>query len=71
MNAKRCKWTIRALLIVSLGGLSACATPGDFCAVVRGEIVFEAETAATVVRTDRPSAEQIAAQNAYWLDNCR
>lgn len=70
MNATRRKWMTTTSLLVSLGVLSACAKPGDFCEVVRGEIVFEAETAQAVVRTDRPTAEQIAAQNAYWRDNC-
>jgi hypothetical protein len=60
----------KLLLIGSLIGVSACV-PGDFCEVVRGPLAFEAATAAEVVRTDRPTAEAIDAQNAYWRQNCR
>ncbi len=58
-------------LIGSLVALSACVPAGDFCEVVRGELVFAPETAQAVVRTDRPVAEAIDAQNAYWRGNCR
>ena len=60
--------TIPLLLIASLAG-SACVPAGDFCDVVGGPLEFESETAQAIVRTDRPAAEQIDAQNAYWHAN--
>ena len=61
-----------SLLTISLVAISACATPvpGDFCDVVPGELTFESDTAAQVVQTDRATAEQISAQNAYGRENC-
>lgn len=44
--------------------------PGDFCAVVTAPLDFTAETAAQVVRTDRPTAERIAVQNQYGEGHC-
>ena len=71
MNVKRCSLTTLALLTGSLA-LSACAPTGGglFCDVVGGPLEFEAETAQAIVRTDRPAAEQIDAQNAYGRANC-
>jgi len=60
------------LLTISLVAISACAAsaPGDFCDVVPGELTFERDTAAQVVQTDRATAEQISAQNAYGRERC-
>jgi len=69
MNAKLCKWTTPVWLTALLA-VSACVAPGDFCTVVRGPIEFAPETAEVVVRTDRPAAEAIAAQNEYWRGVC-
>ena len=67
----RNRWTIRAWLIASLAVISACApAAGDFCDVVPGPLEFEAQTAEQIVLTDRASAEQIAAQNAYGTRHC-
>lgn len=60
--------TILLLLTVSLA--SSCVTAGDFCDVATGPLEFESETAAQIVRTDRPAAERIDAQNAYGRANC-
>lgn len=59
-------------LTASLVAISACApsAPGNFCDVVPGPIGFEAETAEQIVRTDRPAAEQIDAQNTYGREQC-
>jgi hypothetical protein len=71
MSAKLRNWTTRALLIGSLASVSACGmTAGNFCEVVPGPIEFAAETSAQIVRTDRPAAVQIAAQNAYGGRHC-
>lgn len=70
MRTKHLRLMILALLTASVAAISACV-PGDFCVVVRSPIEFAPPTAAEVVRTDRPEAEQIAAQNAYWSDRCR
>lgn len=52
--------------------LAGCAAPsGDFCDVVRSPIEFQAETAAQIVATDRPSAEAIRALNVYGAKACR
>lgn len=50
--------------------LSACAVPGDFCDVVKGPLVFERETALSMVKTDRPDVESIKVQNDYGRKNC-
>jgi hypothetical protein len=68
MNTKRLSWTIPLWLTASLA--ASCVPAGSFCDVVRGPIAFEAATAAEVVRTDRPTAEAIEAQNAYWRARC-
>ena len=59
----------RALLI-GLLAVSACVPVGNFCDVVRGPLEFAPTTAAEIVRTDRPTAEAIDAQNQYWRGNC-
>lgn len=69
MNAKHRRWTTLASLTASLA-TGSCLSPGAFCDVVRGPLEFEAVTAQEIVRTDRSTAEDIAAQNAYWRNNC-
>jgi len=59
-----------ALLTLSLGTISGCVVPGAFCDVVGGPLEFAPETASQIVATDRPSAQAIAAQNAYGRANC-
>lgn len=71
MNAMLRKRLTPILLLGCLGGLSACTPTGDFCTVVRAPIEFAPETAQMVVRTDRPEAERLDAQNAYGRANCR
>ncbi|MCV2870618.1 hypothetical protein OEW28_18555 [Defluviimonas sp. WL0002] len=44
--------------------------PGSFCDVVTGPITFAPETAAQIVRTDRPAAVRIDVQNAYGRGHC-
>jgi len=56
--------------LIALLAVGSCVAPGSFCAVVRGPLEFEAATAAQIVETDRPTAEAIDAQNAYWRGNC-
>lgn len=70
MNAMLRKRLTPILLIGCLGGLSACVPSGSFCTVVRAPIVFAPSTAEMVVRTDRPAAEALDAQNAYGRANC-
>ena len=59
-------------LLIGLASLSACSesVTGDFCQVVRGPIVFERETAAQIVKTDRAAAEAIQVQNSYGKSRC-
>lgn len=66
---KRCRWMTTASLTASLA-VGSCLAAGDFCEVVRGPIEFEAETAQMVVRTDRPAAEVLDAQNSYGREFC-
>lgn len=58
------------LTALAVAGCNA-APPGDFCAVVKAPLDFDPITAAAVVRTDRPTAERIDAQNSYWRAHCR
>lgn len=71
MNRKRLPFRTPAWLMLSAVVVSGCVgNTGSFCTVVRAPIEFAPETSAEVVRTDRPAAEQIAAQNQFWRDNC-
>lgn len=71
MNMKRHRWMMSLSLIVSAAILSGCVGGGgDFCVVVRAPLEIAPETASALVRTDRPVAESIAAQNAHWRENC-
>lgn len=71
MNATLRSFRMPIWLIGFLVVLSGCAPSGDFCSVVRAPIAFAPETAQMVVRTNRPEAEALDAQNAYWRGNCR
>lgn len=59
------------LLTAFLGSTSCTMTAGDFCDVVRGPLDFDSATARQIVATDRPAAEAIDVQNAYWRQHCR
>lgn len=50
--------------------LSLCASPGDFCDVVSGPILFPADVAKVVVAEARGEAEQIHVQNGYGATAC-
>lgn len=69
MSVKHRNWTIPASLTACLA-VTSCLGSGDFCDVVRGPLMFDPATAQAVVATDRATAEQIDAQNAYWRGNC-
>lgn len=60
----------RLSLIASLVVGSCSFQVGDFCDVVEGPLEFERGTAASIVRTDRRTAERIDAQNSYGRDHC-
>lgn len=49
--------------------LANCA-PGDFCDVVKAPLLFDPETSAAIVRTDRADAERIKVQNDYGTRHC-
>lgn len=64
-------WTIRLSLIASVVAISGCVTSVDTaCDVIRQEIRVNPEIAQVLVRTDRASAEQIAAINQFYVQNC-
>lgn len=54
MSVKPCRWTTRASLTALLA-VGSCLGAGDFC---------------EVVRTDRPAAEALDAQNSYGREFC-
>jgi len=58
------------ILLAILASLSACTTPGDFCDVVTGRLVFDPATARVMVATDRPDVEKIKVQNDYGSSHC-
>lgn len=60
---------ILGLLTASLA--AGCEKAGDFCDVVSGPYVFEASTAAAMVRTDRAEVVRLDAQNTYHGRHCR
>lgn len=62
---------IRLWLIASVAAISGCApVSGDFCEVVSGPLVFERETAARMVESDRAAVVAIDVQNRYWAEAC-
>lgn len=58
-----------SLLIVL--AVTACSQTGDFCVIYADPIgPFAPETAAQIVKTDRPAGEDIAVRDEYWMENC-
>jgi hypothetical protein len=47
-----------------------CSSPGDFCDVWQGPKLFDPETAAMMVRTDREDVEGIRVENDYGAGFC-
>lgn len=58
------------ICLAALLAVASCTKPGDFCEVVTGPLDFAPETAAQVLRTDRPTAERIAVINSYGDAAC-
>lgn len=50
--------------------LSACGQTGNFCDVVKGPHRFQASTTAAIIKTDRPEAVKLSAENAYGAAHC-
>lgn len=49
--------------------VASCAR-GDFCQVVKSEIVFDEETGRLLIDRARVSSEKIAVQNRYGRKHC-
>ena len=63
---------LTAICLTACLGLSGCVKPGDFCDVYGPDpILFQRDTAAAILRTDRPSAERITVLNQYQGKVCK
>lgn len=64
------EWPMRAttIFLTAFLALSGCA--GDFCEVWQGPKLFERETAAAMVRTDRGTVERIRIEDDYGRQYC-
>lgn len=61
---------MRRTMIWCAASLSLTACSGDFCDVVPGPKLFDPETSAEMVRTDRQDVIQIRVENEYGKRNC-
>lgn len=59
-------------LLTACLALSGCVTPSDFCEIYGpAPVEFRRDTAAMILRTDRPMAERITVHNSYAEEVCK